>query len=256
MAALALRGGWPGLLDSSQKAAQLFNATYLEELLATELPLATGVRHDPLRLRRLVQAMARNLATEASATKLAQDINGDGGTTDPATVRTYLDSLSRVFATEFLPAWSVRLRSRSRLRTSEKIHLVDPALAGAALGLGPDRLARDPEFFGFVFESMAIRDLRCYAARDQGRVYHYRDNTNLEIDAVIEYPDGRWGAVEVKLGESRVAEAERNLLKLAHERVDAVAVGTPSFLMVVTAAEYARTLNSGVVVCPLGALGP
>ncbi len=256
MAALALRGGWPGVLDASQRAAQLFNTSYLDELLSTELPLATGVRHDPLRVRRLIQAMARNIATEASPAKLASDVNGDGGNTDPGTIRDYLNGLQRVFAIEPLPAWSVRLRSRSRLRTSEKIHLVDPALAGAALGLGPDRLALDPEYFGFVFESMAIRDLRSYALADQGRVYHYRDNTTLEIDAIIEYPDGRWGAVEVKLGEARVADAEKNLLKLAHERVDVGAVGKPAFLMVITAAEYARTLPSGVVVCPLGVLGP
>lgn len=255
MAALAVRGGWPGLLDIPERAAGLANAAYLDDLLLTELPGASS-RHDPVRVRRLLASLARNVATEARISRLAADVNADGGDTHPTTLRTYLDALARVFAVEPQPAWSVSLRSRSRLRTTEKIHFVDPSLACAALNVGADRLARDPEYFGCVFESMVVRDLRVFASLHRGEVFHYRDNSGLEVDAIVEFPGGPWAAVEVKLGEQHVADAEANLLKLARERVDTALVGEPAFLAVVTAGEFARTLPSGVHVIPLATLGP
>ena len=251
LAAEAVRGGWPALLSSSERQAAIFNRAYVEDLWSSEIPLATSIRHDPVRLRRLVESVARNTASEATLAALAQDVSGDGGMIGPATVRNYLDALSRVFALEELPAWSITLRSRSRLRTAPKLMLTDPALACAALGIGADRLAADPEFFGQIFEAMAVRDLRTAASAELGRVYHYRDNTGLESDAIIEYPDSRWAAVEVKLGASRIPDAERNLLRLRDERVDTSRVGMPDFLAVITATEYAYTLPSGVHVIPL-----
>lgn len=130
-----------------------------------------------------------------------------------------------------------------------------PALALAALGTGAGRLADDPAFFGQVFEAMAIRDLRTLAILNHGRVYHYRDNTGLEIDAILEFPGVRWAACEVKLGANRIPEAEKNLLKLRDERVDTAKVGQPDFLAVITGAEYAHTLPSDVHVIPLATLG-
>lgn len=128
-------------------------------------------------------------------------------------------------------------------------------MACAALGVGAQRLAGDPEFFGQVFEAMAIRDVRALADAEQGRVYHYRDNTALEVDAVLEYPDGRWAAIEVKLGSARIDDAERALLTLRDHRVDLDRLGPPAFLAVVTGTQYAYTLPSGVHVVPLGVLG-
>jgi uncharacterized protein len=254
LAFLAVRGGWPALLDASDRQAIVFNRSYVDDLCSTEIPAATGIRHDAVKLRRLLESLARNLSSEATLQSLASDVSGTGSAVDPKTIAAYLDSLRRVFAVEDLPAWSVALRSRSRLRTSAKLHLVDPALACAALGIGPERLARDPEFFGHVFESMVIRDLRALASANFGRVYHYRDNTNLEIDAIVEYPTGTWGAIEVKLGSSKIGDAERNLLTLRESRVDLGRVGAPAFLAVVTGTEFAYTLPSGVHVLPLGVL--
>lgn len=257
LAECAVVGGWPALLSTaSTRAAITFNRSYVDDLCATEVPAVTGVRHDPGRLRRLLASTARNLSAEATLRSLSADVSGDGADVDPKTIATYLDALRRVFAIDELPAWSVALRSRSRLRTSPKLHLADPALACAALGIGPDRLARDPEYFGQVFESMVVRDLRVLAGKDLGRVYHYRDNTGLEIDAIIEYPGGTWGAVEVKLGSAKIEDAERHLLALRDERVDLDRVGKPAYLAVVTATEYAYTLPSGVHVIPLGLLQP
>lgn len=252
-----VRGGWPGLLNASSRQSVLFNRSYLDDLCATDVPLAAGVRHDSGRLRRLLESLARNVSTEVTLQALATDVSGDGQPVDPKTIGVYLDALALVFGVEMLPAWSVALRSRSRLRTSPRVHLSDPALACAALGVGPDRLARDPEFFGQVFEAMVIRDLQALAGAEFGRVYHYRDNTGLEVDAILEYPEaGKWAACEIKLGSSRVAEAERNLIKLRDERVDLSRVGDPGFLAVITGGEFAYTLNSGVHVIPLAVIGP
>lgn len=255
LAETAVVGGWPALLDATPRQAMTFNRSYCDDLCSADIRLATGVRHDPIRVRRLLSSIARNLAGEATLATLAADVSGDGGSVDPGTIRTYLDALTAAYALDELPAWSVALRSRSRLRVQPKLHLADPALACAALGIGPDRLAADPEFFGQVFESMAIRDLRALAGAQDGRLYHYRDNTGMEVDAVIEYPDGSWAAMEVKLGHARIAEAERHLLTLRDARVDLERVGPPAFLAVVTGTEFAYTLQSGVHVVPLAALG-
>ena len=255
LAEQAVRGGWPGLLGATTRQAILFNRSYCDDVCETAIPLATGVRHDPARLRRLLESMARNISSEATLQSLANDVASPGNPVDPKTIATYMAALAQVFALEELPAWSVALRSRSRLRTAAKLHLADPSLACAALGVGVDRLAGDPEFFGQIFESMVIRDLRALVAAEFGRVYHYRDNTGLEIDAVIEYPlEGAWGAVEVKLGSSRISEAERNLLRLRDDRVDLARIGEPTYLAVITGTEHAYTLPSGVHVIPLGVL--
>lgn len=253
LATEAVRGGWPALVDADIHAAIEYNRSYCEDLASVDLPLAIGVRHDPVRVRRLLQSLARNIAGEATAQSLATDVSADGASIDRVTVRTYLDALTTVFALEELPAWSVSLRSRTRLRSRAKLHLSDPALACATLGLTPARLAGDPEYFGHVFEAMAVRDLRVYASGHGGTVYHYRDETNLEVDAIIEFPNG-WAAVEVKLGSAQVPNAERDLIKLRDERVNLDRMGQPAFLAVITGTEYGYTLPSGVHVIPLGAL--
>lgn len=254
LAEAAVIGGWPALLDAGHRQAIAFNRSYLDDLCSSAIPLATGVRHDPVRMRRLLESIARNLSNETTLARMAADVSGDGGAFDPKTVRTYLDALGTVFGLDELPAWSVALRSKARLRTSAKLHLADPALACAALGVNADRLAQDPEFFGQVFESMVIRDLRSMIEAHFGAAYHYRDNTGLEIDLILEFADRAWAAIEVKLGASRVPEAEKCLLTLRDGRVDLGRVGPPAFLAVVTGTEYAYTLPSGVHVVPLAAL--
>ncbi|MCL2848687.1 MAG: DUF4143 domain-containing protein [Micrococcales bacterium] len=255
LAAEAVRGGWPALLESDLADATDFNAAYLDDLCSSDIPTATGVRHDPVRLRRLLASLARTISGEATANALVADVSADVPI-DRDTVGRYLDALNTVFAFDPLPAWSVALRSRTRLRTRAKIHLADPALACAALGASPDRLARDPEYFGQVFEAMAIRDLRVYAEAQRARVYHYRDATGLEIDAIVEHPDGTWAAAEVRLGASMISAAERNLRRLRDERIDTDRTGPPTFLAVITGTEYGYTLPSGVHIVPLATLCP
>ncbi|WP_284252298.1 ATP-binding protein [Litorihabitans aurantiacus] len=255
LAVEAVRGGWPALIDASASDAREFTASYLQDLMATDLRLATGVRHDPVRVGRLLASLARTIGTEVTTASLAADVAADGAAVDRDTVRRYLDALTRVFVVDEQPAWAVSLRSRTRLRQQPKMHLADPSLACAALRLTPARLAGDPEYFGQVFESMAVADLRASIESWGGQVHHYRDSTGLEVDAILELDDGGWAACEVKLGASRVEAAEAALLRL-RERVDVGRTGRPRFLAVITGTEHGYTLPSGVHVLPLGALAP
>lgn len=171
------------------------------------------------------------------------------------TARSYLTSLERLMVVEDQPPWAPHLRSRSRLRVSPKRHFVDPSIAAAALGAGPEHLLRDFPWFGFLFESMVIRDLRVYAQAMGARVYHYRDDTGLEVDAIVDAGPGRWAAFEIKFGLSRIDDAARSLLKFA-DRVDAGRCGEPAALGVIVEGGFGYVRPDGVSVIPLGALGP
>ena len=250
------RGGWPANLGSGIVAAQQYVRDYLDEVQRADVVQPGGRGPDPAGMRRLLRSLARNTATEASQATLAADAGGERPL-HRDTVRSYLDALERVFVVEDQPAWSARLRSRSRLRRASKRHLVDPSLAAAALRAGPHRLQRDLELLGLLFESLVVRDLRVYAGACDGEVFHYRDNTGLEVDAVVETAGGDWLAVEAKLGGERAIEAAaRNLVKL-RSRVDTAAVGEPAKLIVITAVGgYGYDRPDGVAVVPITALGP
>ena len=252
---LVCRGGWPGMIGAETNDARRFARDYLEEVRRTDA-LVDGVRRDPALVRRVLQSLARNVATEAALSVIAADAGGSAGPAHPETIRSYLSALERVFVVEDQPAWSAHLRSRSRLRKSPKRHFADPSLAVAALRSGPDRLRADPGSFGLLFESLAVRDLRVYAQAHDAEVYHYRDNTGLEVDAVVETADGAWMAAEVKLGGvGAIEEGAGNLLKL-RDRVDPARTGPPASLAVVTGIGHGYTRPDGVVLAPLTALGP
>ena len=249
------RGGWPGDLDLADQACLRSRIDYLEEIRRVDISRADGVRRDADNVGRVLRSLARNLATPVSARTIAADAGGDAGPLDSDTVRSYLDALRRLMICEEQPAWSVNLRSRSRLRQSPKRHFVDPSLAVAALGATPERLLEDLEYLGFLFESMVYRDLTIYSRACDASVYHYRDNTNLEIDAVVENRRGRWCAFEVKLGVGQVDAAAKSLLKF-RERMDLNAAGEPKTLGVIVSSGYGYTRDDGIAVIPITALGP
>ena len=251
----ACRGGWPGCVHLDTAAAQAYAASYLQEVCRADIALLGGPARDPVGVERLLRSLARNVSTEASQRTLASDTGGDHPM-DPRTAGAYLDALRRVFVVEDVPAWSVELRSRARLRRAAKRHLVDPSLAVAALDGGPQRLWGDLPAFGLLFESMAVRDLRVYAQAARGRIAHYRDSSGLEVDAIIERGDGDWIALEIKLGgDTAINSAARSLLKL-RDTVQQRHVGAPANLVVVTATGYGYRRDDGVLVVPLTALGP
>lgn len=171
------------------------------------------------------------------------------------TAADYLRALERIMILENQPPWPTHLRSRSVLRSKPVRHLADPSLAVAAVRATPARLLRELDFLGLLFDSMVVRDLRVYAQAADAEVFHYREKGGLEVDAIVQTNDGRWGAFEVRLGEGRVDEAARNLLRLA-DRVDPVRMGEPAALGVIVSSGYGYTREDGVTVIPVGALGP
>ena len=253
---MVCRGGWPAIAAADSESAIDYVRDQIEEICRTDIASLEGTRHDPVRMRQLLVSLARNVATEATLETLSADVAEAGETICTETVAAYLRSLQRLFVVEEQRHWSVSLRSRSRLRKSPKRHFADPSLAAAALGAGTARLGRDMELLGLLFESLVVMDLRVYAEPLRASVFHYRDNTGLEADAVIEHPDGRWIAAEVKLGGERAIEsAARNLLRL-RERVDTDRAGEPAGLVVVTATGCPYRRPDGVTVAPITTLGP
>ena len=186
---------------------------------------------------------------------MAADAGGPDGLLKEQTAHAYLAALERLMIIEDQPAWTPHLRSRSRLRQMPGRHFVDPSLAVAALRATPDGLLRDVETLGLLFESLVVRDLRVYAQAADAAVLQYRDNTGLEVDAIVQAADGRWAAFEVKLGAGRIDEGARSLRKFA-ARVDTAASGEPAALAVIVPGGYGYVRDDGVGVVPIGALGP
>lgn len=248
-------GGWPGQLGLDVGPSLQAVRDYLDEIRRVDVGRVDQTRRDPARVGRLLRSIARNVATEAPATTLAADTGGVEGSLHDDTVRDYHTALERLMIVEDQPAWAPHLRSRSILRRSPKRHFVDPSLAVAALRATPERLLEDLNLFGLLFESLVIRDLRVYAQAVDARVFHYRDNTGLEIDAIVEAADGRWAAFEVKLGAGHVDRGAESLTRFV-DRVDTARTGEPAALVVVAGTGYGYVRDDGVIVVPIGALGP
>lgn len=206
-------------------------------------------------MQRIVQALARNVGMDYVITRIAGEASTDDSDVARSTVYDYLAPLERLMVLEPLDAWAPHLRSRARLRTSPRVQFCDPSLAAAALRAGPSQLLADINYFGYLFESMVVRDLRVFADAVDGTVAHYRDSDNLEIDAIVTAGDGRWAAFEVKLGQSQIDTAATNLLRFMN-KIDIDKVGKPAALAVVTATGYGYTRPDGVTVLPAATLGP
>jgi predicted AAA+ superfamily ATPase len=246
-------GGWPSLIGSGGREALRFMQDYIALMVEVDISRVNDKKRDPKRVLRLLQSLARNISTEASITALAKDAGGSDVTVSDETIADYMEALERLMAVEQLPAWSPHIRSADTLRKAPKRQFVDPSLAVGALGLSIDKLIGDLNYFGFLFESLVIRDLRIYADMHDGKVFHYRDSRNLEVDAIVEYPDGTWAAFEVKMGFSAQDEAAANLLTFA-AKIDQEKMGTPAALTVITANGFAYRRKDGINVIPLSAL--
>jgi predicted AAA+ superfamily ATPase len=264
-AASIVKGGWPATQPLSESQATLYLRSYLEHIISVDIE----GKPDAERMRVLIRALARNLSTEAAIRNLAQEarifagssssVDGSVGEGVPkiseATTRKYLDGLTRIFVLEELHAWPTHIVSKVRQRVSPKWHFVDPSLAAAALGLSADALLAEPLVLGFFFESLAIRDMRIYAEGLGGSVTYYRDETGLEVDAIVELMDGRWAGFEVKLGgDAFIDEGARNLLKLKGK----LSSGKQDDLVtlnVLTAGSVSYTRSDGVNVIALAHLG-
>ena len=247
-------GGWPGLLGLDDAASILVNQGYLDQIVEVDLPRVAERRRDPVKLRRLLSALARSVGNQVSVSKLANEAGGDGNPLDRGTVDVYLDELTRLKILEDLPAWNTHLRSRDALTKAPKRMFVDPSLAVAALGASPETILRDLEYMGFLFENLVIRDLRVLAQPLGGSASHARTRDGREVDAIIELRDGTWAAFEVKLGAAWIDAGAESLLRFARA-VDTSKVGEPTALVVIVPEGYAYRRLDGVTVLPLSALG-
>ena len=250
-----VRGGWPASIGKSEKIALRHAIDYVEAIINADISRVDGIEKNPVRVRALLRSLSRNISTLATIRTIHDDIAmGDADESiSVKTISQYLRALDRIFVTENLPAWNPALRSKTAIRTSPKRQFVDPSIAAAVLRLTPSRLLEDFNYFGFLFESLCDRDLRIYAEAIDGQVFHYRDASGLEADAVIALNDGRWAAVEVKLGSKEIEDAAVHLLELKN-KVNTEKMREPSFLMILTGTEIAYRREDGVYVVPLGCL--
>lgn len=250
-----VRGGWPASIGESEKIALRHAIDYVEAIINADVSRVDGIEKNPVRVRALLRSLSRNISTLATIRTIHDDIAmGDADESiSEKTISQYLGALDRIFVTENLPAWNPALRSKTAIRTSPKRQFVDPSIAAAVMRLTPSRLLEDFNYFGFLFESLCDRDLRIYAEAIDGQVFHYRDGSGLEADAVIALNDGRWAAVEVKLGSKEIEDAAVHLLELKN-KVNTKKMREPSFLMILTGTEIAYRREDGVYVVPLGCL--
>lgn len=257
LAYLVTRGGWPGALGMNEKQASDIARSYLKSILADDVTKIDGVKRDSKKVKALIKSLARNIATSVSNATLIKDIKEfDGDVIDPNTIASYLDILTRLFIIDNQQAYDMNYRSSTRVAKSPKRHFIDPSLAVAALEMSPSMLLKDLNFFGFIFESLVIRDLKIYAEANRGSVYHFRHHdTGDEIDAVIEFDDGTWGAFEIKLGHNQVDKAAENLLKIKMNLDQLNNKQSPTVLCVICGlGEYAYKRPDGVFVVPIGCL--
>ena len=256
--AYTVRGGWPGSLGLDLLSAVEIPRAYLRNVIEEDARRIDGVRRDPRKLTYLLRSLARNVSTMASQQALKRDMREEeGDAIDSETVADYLNVLTRLFILEDQAAYDPNLRSSVRVGKSVKRHFSDPSLAVAALGATPERLLNDLKTFGFLFESLCIRDLRIYAESFGARVFHYRDGSGREIDAVIEWPDGRWGAFEIKLGANQIDDAAKSLLRIKSLMESDSKAKAPSFLGVICGlANFSYAREDGILVIPITALRP
>ena len=247
------RGGWPASVRMKGEDAMEPSRNYVDAIIHQDVSRVDGVERNPKRVQLLLRSLARNITTMATNVTILKDMEGDEKSMSAPTLDAYLNALRRIFVIEDLPAWSPSMRSKTALRTSSKRHFTDPSIATAVMRATPKSLLEDFNTFGLLFESLCTRDVRIYAQANDGEVYHFRDKNGLEADMIVALNDGRWAAVEVKLGTKQIDEASEHLQELAW-KVNDEKMGKPSFLMVLTGGEYAYQRKDGVLVVPIGCL--
>ena len=247
------RGGWPQSINENKELALEITKNYYEGLFNFKDNFNNEFKKIRIDFfRAILKSYARNISTEASYSTIMNDLKNSYNF-DPKTFASYINIAADIFIIEDIEAWSVNLRSKTTIRTTPTRHFVDASIAALALEISPNDLLNDANTFGLFFEDMAIRDLKIYAESLNGTVKHYRDKNGLEVDAIIQLDDGRWGAIEIKLGsKDGILEGEKNLLKL--ESLIANDSKKPSFKMILTACGMAYKLPSGVFVCPINIL--
>ena len=259
IAFLICRGGWPMAVGLPDEIALEQAFDYYDAVTKEDVSKVDGVKRASERVRRLMRSYARHQGTQASIATLREDLkNNDASSLDENTINSYLDALRKIFVIEDMPAWNPNLRSKTAIRTSDTRYFVDPSIATAALEIGPKDLISDLRTMGLFFETLCVRDLRVFAESLNGKIYHYRDKSGLECDAVIHLRGGRYGLIEIKLGgQSLINDGAATLTALSNQ-IDTSKMKEPAFKMILTATgDYAyRRPEDGIYVVPIGCLQP
>ena len=259
VAFMVCRGGWPQAVQQTGEIALDRANDYYEAVVESDVSRVDGVSRTPSRVHRLMRSYARLQGTQSNLSVIKKDMQtNDRSTLNEDTVASYLEALKKIFVVEDMEAWCPNLRSKAQIRTTDTRYFTDPSIAIAALGIGPGSLMSDLNTFGYLFECLAIRDLRVYASAYAGTVSHYRDADGLECDAVVHLRDGTSGLIEVKLGGDRLVEEGAATLNKLANKLDITKTPKPMFKMVLTAIgkfAYHRR-EDDVIVCPLGCLKP
>lgn len=256
IAYLCCRGGWPRSVFMDKEIALEQPFDYYDAIVNTDISRVDEVAKNPERVKNLMKSYARNIGSQASLETIKNDmINNDTFSIDTDTILSYINALKKIFVIEEAPAWNPNLRSKTAIRTTDTRYFIDPSIAVATLGLGPKDLLNDLNTFGLIFETLCIRDLRVYASSINGMVYHYRDASDLECDAVVHLRNGEYGLIEIKLGGDKlIEEGAETLLRLA-KKIDTTKMKNPAFLMVlISTGKYAYKREDGVLVVPIGCL--
>ena len=256
LAFMVCRGGWPQSLELKYNVALQQAFDYYDAVVNWDINREDGVRKNKERVKRLMRSYARNQGSQVSISTIRQDIIvNDESDISEDTVSAYLNALRKIFVIEDMPAWNPNLRSKTAIRTSDTRYFIDPSIATASLGIGPQDLINDLKTFGLMFETLCVRDLRVYAEALDGNVYHYRDKENLECDAVVHLRNGTYGLIEIKLGGNKLIEEGAANLKTLNSKLDTEKMKSPSFLMIlVGTGDFAYRRDDGIYVVPVGCL--
>lgn len=255
VARLIIRGGWPSNLKTKKENYGILPKSYIEAILDKDMN--DDKKRDRNKMRMLLQSLARNESTIVSNNTILNDIyenNEDNTLENRITLTDYLDTLDRLNLIVNQEAYSINYRSKERLGKSPKRHLVDPSLACASLNLTVDKMINDLKTFGFLFESLVERDLRIYIEYLGGHLYHFRDNVSgLEVDSILEFENGEYAAVEIKLGINQIDEAKKTLLKFEENMIK-----KPKFMCIITSNSEAvvKDRETGIYILPITALKP
>jgi predicted AAA+ superfamily ATPase len=256
LAFLICRGGWPFAIDMGKKAALSQAYDYYDAVVKSDINRADGVNKNPERVKRLMRAYARHQGMQITNTMLKEDIKAnDSESINEDTVLAYINALKKIYVVEDMPAWNPNLRSKTAIRSTDTRYYIDPSIAVAALGVGPQDLINDLNTFGLLFETLCVRDLRVYAYSIGGEVLHYRDKNGLECDTVIHLKNGSYGLAEIKLGGDKLIEEGAKNLKTLSNKIDTTKMKPPAFMMIVTGVgDYAYRREDGIYIVPIGCL--
>ena len=250
---IIIRGGWPEVIANKNINSNDVVNAYIDRLSKEEIEEYGQVRVNPDRLKRILRSISRNISSPVNISTIYDDVKSNDDTISRETLENYISLLKRLYIVDNVPAWNGKIRSKVAIRIKEKLQIVDPSLAVASLGANHNSLMGDLNTLGLLFESLCIRDLKVYAERLGAMISYYRDETDLECDAILELQNGDWGAIEIKLGGEKINEAASNLLKL-RDKIDTSKLGEPKFLMVLTGEDMSYRLDNGVYVVSIASL--